>query len=254
MVPVLFCLLSPAQAFDLGTHRALTERSVALVVEERPEVQEQLHRLVLGNRAEDLDLPTKWGRYSHYLDPTGALDHARRQPSAERVAELEQDFEAAAKRGNVAQAWRLVGHMLHHVQDMGSPPHVVPVPHNFTDGFERMDFSAAIEVADGRGLAALSPLVAQLALAEETRAAILEPGVPTWWVARPGRFGTYGPGGNDFGRSEDPAVVAAAAALAAERSAAAVAYGAALIRWSAAIVEGGAPIAVDGEPPEGPTR
>ena len=232
-------LLGTAHAFSMPGHRAMTERTVEVASLEEPAVAAALDALVAADLAEDLDLITKWGRYSHYYDPTQPVEGLRRASSAERVAMLELRLDDAIARGDADLAWRLAGHLLHHVQDMASPPHVLPVVHGLSDGFESQEVGPWLVDAGRQPLPPLSGSEAHEGLALETISRVNAPHMPTWWVDEPGSFGTYGPDGNVFGAAEDPEEQRVAEALLADRIDAAVRYGAAFLVDTAERLEAG---------------
>jgi hypothetical protein len=79
---------------------------------------------------EDINVFVKDLVYSHYYHPEKQLQ-MRRYDSMVRVSRLEIQL-------NIEPVPSVddLGHLIHHLQDMAAPPHVVPVNHWFTDGFE----------------------------------------------------------------------------------------------------------------------
>ena len=117
-----------AGAFRIGAHKRLTERAVALERAALPELWIHQATLVSSNVREDLNVLVKWFRVSHFYKPTSRLK-CRRAPSDVRVRALWEEAVSAAARGRFARAYDRVGRIVHHIQDMASPPHVVPVNH-----------------------------------------------------------------------------------------------------------------------------
>lgn len=228
MLVVLILLTSlPARAFRLDGHQALTEATAAQV----PQLDAWATTLARANRSEDLDLREKWGHSSHYYDPTGAYAGGRRQTSAGRVRDLNAALDSAIDRGQADEAWDIAGHLLHHIQDMASPLHVVPIPHGLLDGFERQPLS--LGASPPRGLAPLDATAAHHLLAVETRTRVSTPDWQTYWAPASAGFGAYGAHGRGFAGASP-----AETALLSDRADAAVAYGAAFLRHTAARLDG----------------
>lgn len=195
---MLLALTTLAMAFSPEAHRAISERAVELEIG-GAEVAD-----AVGSGAiwEDLNFLRKWGIYHHYHSPEFEVADARRRPSHERVEGLRVEISAAIRRGDEYRTWDRMGHAVHHIQDMASPPHVVPVEHGFFDGFESYDMAAMVSEARGEGVPAMDVVAAQGALARETLALFDGPGlvcddraVPlsAFWVIEPGKFGRHGP-------------------------------------------------------------
>jgi hypothetical protein len=169
------------------------------------------------------------------------------------VRELWEEALEAARHGDLERAFDRAGHLAHHVQDMASPPHVVPVNHGLTDRFERYGVRAALARASGRQVAPLPGAEAQQALARETLAAVRSDSLPTpqgpipwsaFW-AEPAThdaasFGEYGgEAGNAFGAREvrwqgraHQIDLAGYDAFMDARAAGAVAYTRAFLEWA----------------------
>ena len=203
-----------ASAFSVGDHQALTEAALeAAGREARPLLAEHRNAVVHGATAEDLNLHVKWTGWHHFYFPEGSLDTAMRRASDSRVRELWQEALEAARHGDLERAFDRAGHLAHHVQDMASPPHVVPVNHGLTDRFERYGVRASLARISERQVAPLPGEEAQQALARETLAAVRSDSLPTaqgaipwsaFWVEpathASASFGAYGgEAGNTFG-------------------------------------------------------
>jgi hypothetical protein len=243
-----------AEAFSVGDHQALTEAALeAAGRESRPLLARHRGAVVHGATAEDLNLHVKWTGWHHFYFPEGSLETALRQASDSRVRELWEEALEAARHGDLGRAFDRAGHLAHHLQDMASPPHVVPVNHGPTDRFEGYGVRASLARAQGRQVAPLSGQEAQQALARETLAAVRSdslpaPGGPIPWSAfwaepathDSAAFGDYGgEAGNAFGAREvrwqgqvhsiDPAGYTA---FMDARVAGAVAYTRAFLEWA----------------------
>lgn len=214
----LLALLLPlgASAFSVPDHEAMTRASVdaVLAAGQHPGLAAHRAAIVEGSRAEDLNLHVKWTGYHHFFHPGTSLDSSFRKDSGTRVRVLWAEAEEAASNGDLARAFDRVGHLVHHIQDMAVPMHVVPVMHGLSDRFEQHAAKQAL-VAQGRKLEPLSGAEAQLALARETLEVVrrgslpVEGGAIPWsafWAEPgtrgPGAFGGYGAVGNAFDSKE----------------------------------------------------
>ena len=134
-----------------------------------------------------------------------------------------------------SDVWAMAGLLAHHLQDMASPPHVVPVAHGLGDDFESYDFRSLVAEATGDPVVILPPPDAQRAAAQETLAALAEPmacadGPVPWsevWIAGDG-WGRHGP--ERFGHI--PGCEAATAAFAQARIEDALSWTRAIIRYA----------------------
>lgn len=203
-----------AAAFSVGDHQALTEAALSAEGSgARPLLSAHRDAVVHGATAEDLNLHVKWTGWHHFFFPEGSLDTALRHASDSRVRELWAEALEAARHGDLERAFDRAGHLAHHVQDMASPPHVVPVNHGLGDRFERYGVRASLARAPSRPLAPLSGEEAQQALARETLSAVRSGSLPTpqgpipwsaFWTEPvthgSASFGSYGgEAGNAFG-------------------------------------------------------
>lgn len=226
-------LLGAAFAWSPAAHRDMAARAVVLEAA-APGAPSPAEAAAFARAAagEDLHLARKWAQWHHYWFPERL---GVRRPSEERVETLVPRVLAAEG----VEAWRLAGLLVHHVQDMASPPHVIPLHHGLADGFEDVDVTGPIAAS-----VAAPPDVPvealQADLVARTRAALEAPLrcdgvtlVPTrdLWVPAPDGFGTRGP--VRFG--DLPACEAAFAAFAAARVDDAVASSRAVVRWVAGL-------------------
>lgn len=255
---LVLALLLPvgASAFSVPNHEALTRAALDAVHQEggTPVLERYRATLLEATQAEDLNLPVKWTGWNHFYHPGVTLDSAFRKDSSARVRALWEEAEEAASQGQLERAFDRVGHLVHHIQDMASPPHVVPVMHGLNDRFEQQPLSALVLArAPERQLAPMSGPEAQDALARETLEVVrtgslsVEGGAIPWsafWAEpvppTPGVFGSYGAAGNSFGQTRvrwrgrewtvDPARYAE---FLDARTDAAVAYSRAFLLWAA---------------------
>ncbi len=215
----MFVWITNAWAFQLEGHRVLTERAIALERSACPALAEWSSVLIGANLAEDLNLAVKWGRHSHYYRPVGAVDTGWRSTSEVRVEGLAAELDAALEAGNIGAAWGELGRILHHVQDMASPSHVVPVKHGLDDPFESRELTG---LTGQRALPeATDPLGAHHALALETWERVTsEVELAAYWVVEGEGFGAYGESGVQGGGAPFEALhaVQAEAALAYTRA------------------------------------
>jgi hypothetical protein len=174
--------------------------------------------MVEANQWEDLNILRKWTEYSHFYHPEHGF-RSLRGTSRDRILDLEGQLRATHDGGAKEV---LVGKALHHLQDMAAPPHVVPVNHFWTDGFEKLvvqveaKFSfasceALLEQASRTSVSELHQTVAEETLksvrtgslrgvrvgASLRRVAL--PLIVFWSPGGRGDWGEYGLVGNAFG-------------------------------------------------------
>lgn len=236
---ILFLAMLPdAHAFRLSGHRVMTERAV--LAEDMAELERWLWQ---GNRAEDTRIGIKWRHYSHYHRPDADLLLPRRGTSGDRVEVLWEQAEEARRQGDSAAMWTAVGGLLHHVQDMASPPHVVPVAHDLRDGFESWPVDGLVAALALTTPAPLDPITAHSILARETWGLVQSDAVTgcglriplsdIWQAPTDGPFGTYGDWA--FRQREDcPELREAMEAVLVDRLAAALHYSRAVLQFFAA--------------------
>ena len=219
-LPLLLALLLPlgASAFSVPNHEALTRAAIDAALAEGPHAELARHRAILleATQAEDLNLHVKWTGWNHFYHPGATLDSTFRKDSSARVRALWEEAQEAASNGELDRAFDRVGHLVHHIQDMASPPHVVPVMHGLSDGFEGQPLGhQALTRHPVRAIAPLSGEDAQLALARETLEVVRTESLPVhggaipwsaFWAEpttpAPGLFGGYGSVSNAFGASQ----------------------------------------------------
>jgi hypothetical protein len=215
----------PSQAFSLSDHSRITAQAVREFNACLPgSIGEMVaNRIDEYNLDEDTNLLNKWLFYSHYFHPFKELNMARYQSSV-RVEELEKQIHSALDGGMDARDDSILNafsHALHHLQDMASPPHVVPVTHWLTDGFETYEVAFEIPRTSTDDCVALiarpkESLVDLLKHAARTtlnlvrseRVSVQKNGSPTfvswssfWAESSENDFGDYGVFGNSYGEA-----------------------------------------------------
>lgn len=190
-----------AWGFGLSDHGLMTQMAVTEynLCARRPIGPAQVETLVHQNLDEDLNLIRKWGKYSHYFHPEKSLQDLHRLDASLRIVDLLGDHTAEE-----------LGHAIHHLQDMASPPHVVPVRHGLFDGFEKFKFRPEerlpLAAVDCAALAAWRATFRGdlLTLLDDTATETLARSRTAWasqfWIESAGpQFGKYGVLGNAFG-------------------------------------------------------
>lgn len=199
---LLLALLTHADAFSPAVHRALALRaleleSVSVPPGAAPVQPDQAAAFARGAADEDWNIFRKWLVWHHYYTPSFRVRSLWRRPSDERVAMLNGAIDGALDRHDAHRAWFLAGLLAHHVQDMASPPHVVPVAHGLFDAFESAATAARIPSLMGADVPDLDPPDAHRALAVSTLAALDRPiecdagpvASTTFWAPLAGHFG-----------------------------------------------------------------
>jgi hypothetical protein len=241
---VLLALFAHADAFSPAVHRALATRAVVLESADAPSralpllaeplPAELAAAFARGAGNEDWNLPRKWLLWHHYYNPSFTVHSLWRRPSDQRVAQLDVLIQGAFAADRPGRAWLLAGLLAHHVQDMASPPHVVPVAHGLFDPFESQATADLVPSLTGAAVPDLALPAAHHALAMDTLAALDAPllcdagpvALATVWAPRPGRYGrAVIPFGRDCAAGADTFLQA--------RLDAALAYTRAVIRYVA---------------------
>lgn len=215
MLLVLCLSALPNTAWRVSDHEMLTRRAVQLY--QRCHAirftSTEVKSLVAGSVSEDFNLAVKWLKNSHYYHPGKWVRTLYRDDAGYRVQYLTEKLLA----GRQPQL-HLLGKIMHFVQDVASPPHVVPVVHNLSDGFEKFELSATATTTSDLpcppASAAPPPAVLKrealrtLASLRDTAQATRdgEPYEFSWtlfWSEGLGsRFGYYGFFGNNFGQTQ----------------------------------------------------
>jgi hypothetical protein len=179
-----------------------------------------------GDIDEDLNLIRKDLLYSHYYNPHTTLNMFR-QDSRYRVMKLQGDLTESSRLANRDELsiYIALGSIVHHLQDMTVPAHVVPVTHtSWTDGFE--DYAAPADLSLGLDCAQIEALAngplpgdlihevalqtfsnmttdtAEVNVHLELGDLLLRASGDDFWQASPyQQFGHYGRLGNHFGET-----------------------------------------------------
>jgi hypothetical protein len=191
----------------------------------------QVDSIVSSNKLEDINVINKWlAKYSHYYNPEKPdikicnLGYCRYN-STIRVLDLENDLFAAVEGMEPVKSVgdipidliKILGGITHHLQDACSPPHVVPIEHGLTDGYENY-LSTTASTSNGACGSKYSIKQPLFPLMNDTAEATLhmvnynefhyksgdEVKIGAWslfWKesAEPTTFGSYGTFGNEFG-------------------------------------------------------
>ncbi|GAB7531926.1 hypothetical protein PS3A_43400 [Pseudomonas sp. 3A(2025)] len=132
---LLFMLMQTAQAFDPDLHRAYTRQAVEAWSSCASLLPEAGTALAAGTDAEDTSALTGWQRLTHWhfynrdgkLQPLGFIDRSIDRIFAIRVDALEQRLKQ--ERPDITEVYEQAGRVLHYIQDMSVPAHVVPIFH-----------------------------------------------------------------------------------------------------------------------------
>ncbi len=225
LLPTLAILSpSPSQAYSLSDHRQITLDASQLILDCFPGTlkRQEIESLIDANLWEDQNVLRKWTEYSHFYHPEHDF-RSLRATSRDRMLNLEAQLRM---RPPVSRSLDLLGKALHHLQDMTVPPHVVPVNHIWTDGFEALSTGTAppsirpggadcTELLNASSLHPLSEL--HQALAEQTWRLVRDGSIPAlrvshgterrmrlpllafWSSNGASEWGSYGVFGNAFG-------------------------------------------------------
>lgn len=248
---LLSCLLmwgSVAEAFRIGAHEKITQRAIDLEAKRFPILARYAKVIVKANGWEDKNLLVKWLKYNHFYKPTTKIRTLYRKTSDVRVKDLWRAVVAAVQQRKIKRAFDRIGHLVHHIQDMASPPHVIPVNHGLFDRFEKYRIDDIVARARGKRLPDLSGPKAHHECALDTYRAVQNGGIraggrripwASFWKERGSRFGSYGSVGNAFGKTtlelgtaELEAAPASYERFMKARIAAAVGYTRSFLRWA----------------------
>lgn len=216
LLSFLICLPFFSFSYQLDDHSRITHQAIKEFNYCFDEKIDFYHELVIeqANRNEDLDLINKWIWYSHYFNPEKELPSYRYESDV-RVSFLEDEVKDMIQT-KVADYWIYdrFGHLIHHLQDVTSPPHVVPVAHSLNDGFESYSISTSEfykattpyfnKCSFFTNLSKMTPLELLDRTARKTLILVHEPVLNVTWEAfwkesNDDSFGSYGFLGNNFG-------------------------------------------------------
>ena len=205
----------PSRAWQVPDHKILTERAVRLYerCHDLRFTPTEIKSLVKGSVSEDFNLAVKWLKNSHYYNPDKWVRTLYRDDAGYRVQYLTEKLLA----GRQPQL-RLLGKIMHFVQDVSSPTHVVPIVHNLSDGFEKFKLPASATISLNLPCPPDEAAAPQDLLKREARHTLAtlrstawgtkngEPYEFSWtlfWSEGLGsRFGHYGFFGNNFGETK----------------------------------------------------
>lgn len=225
LLPTLAILFpSPSPAYSLSDHRQITLDASQLVLDCYPGTlnHQEIESLIDANLWEDQNVLRKWTEYSHFYHPEHDF-RSLRATSRDRMLNLESQLK---RRPPASRSLDLLGKALHHLQDMTVPPHVVPVNHIWTDGFEALPTGpsplsrtrAGADCTELLNTSSLTPLSElHQSLAEQTWRLVRDGSIPAlrvshgterrtrlplqafWSTNGASEWGSYGIFGNAFG-------------------------------------------------------
>lgn len=219
-----FFLSVQAQAFQLGDHGRITRLAFREALSCFPELAESFPRfrqesVLAGVLQEDLNIIRKWYRYSHYYNPYKKLD-MRRDDAEASVHDAAVELSSKGTVLLSEKSYLLLGRAIHYIQDVAVPPHVIPVEHGLTDGFESYSVPPLRPNTDCLWVMSSDwndPLALETALKENavmTYDRVMREKLPYFrggksledsWAAlfwTPGaNFGSYGTFGNRYGKT-----------------------------------------------------
>lgn len=218
-----------ARAFGLGDHKRIMLQALSEIEACSPGTFSSWDELKLwfSDLEEDVNVIRKDLLFSHFYNPNKSLNMIRLD-SSKRVGWLQlflRDFGSAATRHDTLYL-SMAGQAIHHIQDMGSPPHVVPVMHGLWDGFETFEVESDIgsgwscEQLQNSSGDDLVKILSDTALETLTRLrssqvrVLVRPqgqsgpseqiysGEAFWKASSNSDFGQYGSLGNNFGQDD----------------------------------------------------
>lgn len=212
---VLCLVASGALGYGISDHRVITRKAVAVFNACYPELgftAYDMDVIIKGNLSEDYNLATKWLRNSHYYNPQKWVRTLYRDDASYRVKYLVRKLRETQKKRIY-----ILGKIVHFVQDVSSPPHVMPIVHGLGDGFEK--FSISEEAIKTLQVACphqpLPPMVVLREYALQTLAQVKKTAIATrggekyefswqlfWYEGLGSKFGYYGFFGNNFGQTK----------------------------------------------------
>ncbi|MBM9613795.1 hypothetical protein JWJ90_05775 [Desulfobulbus rhabdoformis] len=138
-------LTSVAWGFNKNVHREISEKAVQLYRYLYPQdtvlTDELAKRFIEGSVEEDaITLNVQRLFNWHFYDPGKRLGRTwwgAYRSNTHRFNNLAKDF-VTLNSSNVQECYKLAGRLVHHIQDMSSPPHTVPVYHTTKDQFDKL--------------------------------------------------------------------------------------------------------------------
>lgn len=153
-----------ASAFHIPEHVLITQRAIEGLQKCNllPKGWDMGWSLVIAsaNKAEDTNLIRKWSKYSHFYNPNKRI-RMPREDALISVTESMESIEEHDEEDDEKSVYKLVGRMVHHIQDAAVPAHVVPVNHFAFDGFEKANITRLylipVSISECTRLAARDP-------------------------------------------------------------------------------------------------
>ena len=214
-----------SQAFHLGDHSMITRQALSEFQKCFPGEldRDEPFFVISSDLEEDLNIVRKDIFFSHYFNPQKNLPMAR-QDSLARIDQLNRALKIDK---NSILLYIHLGHAIHHIQDMATPAHVIPVEHGPFDSFEQYDMKnkdissglscqeLAVQAIKVRDLQSLLVQAAQETLKSVTQISLMITATDSkgsqsypidgtaFWKSAPGDgFGSYGPMGKHYGETD----------------------------------------------------
>ncbi len=131
--------------FEKEAHIEISKAAIKIYKELYPQRSEQIHESLSkfsdGSGKEDEIISISLQRLLnwHFYDPGSRLGHAwwgARKSNTRRFRYLAEKLAKSTGKG-LPGMYGLAGRLAHHIQDMNSPPHTVPVYHTTRDPFDK---------------------------------------------------------------------------------------------------------------------
>lgn len=133
-----------AWGFERQAHIEISKRAIEIYKELYPLQYQQIHESLTmftdGSGIED-DINFTFQRLMnwHFYDPGSRLGHTcwcARKSNTKRFEYLAEKLTKSTEKG-LSDIYELAGRLAHHIQDMSSPPHTVPIYHTTKDPFDK---------------------------------------------------------------------------------------------------------------------
>lgn len=141
----IFCLLpvTSSWGFDAEAHRIISQQAAKLFAEHYQEKSAKLANYIIafekGSVDEDgVDITLQRAFNWHFADPGNRLGRTwwgAYRANSHRFSNLIDQL-AATNKDDKEAVYELAGRLAHHIQDMRSPPHAVPVFHASGEKFD----------------------------------------------------------------------------------------------------------------------